>query len=644
MIGKEKQRMKRSAILLDILTLLHVGGYAQSSVKGKVVDPEGKPLEMAAVLLVDPQDSTIAAHTVANNEGLFALEGSRKGQYWLQVHIMGYKTQSRTVQLPTQENQLFNMAEDPTEIEAVRVMARRKGMNVQGDTVKYNIRAYTTGAERTLGDLLNQLPGIKVSPNGTVTAQGKQVKKILFNGRDLFGNNVMLATQNINADMADSVQVVHGYSEYDVLQGFKSKNETVIDVHVKDGVWNKISGDLELLGGYKWLLSTRNKLIYLGKNSMLSAMLNGGNTAESSLNYYDYIAYQGGFASNTGGFSMSMLSNEGMMQIMGGRMDTYEKMDAVGALNYSYHEEKKLQVIAAAMLMYGQADAENFSERTWLAGLEKGRSVREEELHHMDTRGVHSTLRANYFVSDDLSFFYSMMGYLAEDKSHGSRDYLYQNNLFHNREQQEDVSCAVRQILGAKWKLGEHGMSLSLNHHYEDESPERQVRTDRLILPLAIAPSSGIVPFDYNVVERTHRGSIQFNSYLSLTEEQFIELSAEGNYDHLDYRNAFLSNGGAVRTLPAFGATLGNKAILQHNTETLSLMWKKNKGFAQWVVGVEGVHWGRHICDATQNDRYSYSQFYALPTASLDLNLNAMHSLELDVRCWAHTQNGESLP
>ena len=182
-------------------------------VQGEVLDTNGEGLIGAAVLLVNPKDSTIACHTVSDYSGHFAFHCKAAGEYWLQAHLLGYLTQGQTVVVPTEQVVIFKLPDDPKEIEQVRIGARRTGVKVSGDTVGYSVKAYTTGAEKTLGDLLARLPGLKVSQDGRVTAQGQQVEKILFNGRDLFGKNVGLATQNISSEVADTVRVVHGYSE-----------------------------------------------------------------------------------------------------------------------------------------------------------------------------------------------------------------------------------------------------------------------------------------------------------------------------------------------------------------------------------------------------------------------------------------------
>ena len=241
------------------------GSGESDKITGMVEDQNRVSIPYATVLLVNPADSTVVQHTQSGEQGWFQIEKYGATNKWLQVHALGYYTETMTLTAPLKPVYVFKMREDPKEIAAVRIEARRRGMKIVGDTVKYSIKADLTGNGRSLGDLLAQHPGLKVSESGRVTAQGKPVEKILFNGRDLFGTNVTMATQHVSADVADSVSVIHGYSEYDLRKGFESSDKTVIDVAVKPSMWNKLTGEVEVGYGYKHVYTGRAMAMYIGQ-------------------------------------------------------------------------------------------------------------------------------------------------------------------------------------------------------------------------------------------------------------------------------------------------------------------------------------------------------------------------------------------
>src|SRR5690606_18432105 len=65
----------------------------------------------------------------------------------------------------------------------------------------------------TAEDLIKKLPGLQVDKEGNIIAQGKEVQKVLVDGKEFFGTDPKLATRNLTADMIESVQVFDDMSE-----------------------------------------------------------------------------------------------------------------------------------------------------------------------------------------------------------------------------------------------------------------------------------------------------------------------------------------------------------------------------------------------------------------------------------------------
>jgi hypothetical protein len=56
-------------------------------------------------------------------------------------------------------------------------------------------------------DLLRLLPGVQVNYDGTIFINGKEVSKLLIDGKRFFGTDPKVATRNLDADMLDKIQV-----------------------------------------------------------------------------------------------------------------------------------------------------------------------------------------------------------------------------------------------------------------------------------------------------------------------------------------------------------------------------------------------------------------------------------------------------
>jgi hypothetical protein len=77
-------------------------------------------------------------------------------------------------------------------------------------------------------DMLKKLPGVEIDGSGKITAQGTNVTSVYVDGKQFFGNDPLLATQNLPADMIAKVQVIDKKSDQAEFSG------------VDDGEVNKI--------------------------------------------------------------------------------------------------------------------------------------------------------------------------------------------------------------------------------------------------------------------------------------------------------------------------------------------------------------------------------------------------------------------
>jgi hypothetical protein len=93
-------------------------------------------------------------------------------------------------------------------------------IKVKGDTIAYNANSFkVVKPNGTAEDLLKKLPGVEVSRDGTVKAQGENVNKIYVDGKEFFGNDPRMATKNLTSDMIAEVEVYDDMSEQAKFSG-----------------------------------------------------------------------------------------------------------------------------------------------------------------------------------------------------------------------------------------------------------------------------------------------------------------------------------------------------------------------------------------------------------------------------------------
>ena len=195
--------------------------YAQTSIKGKVIDRgENKPLFNASVILLTVQDSILKVFTRTNEEGNFNIQPLEKGAYRVLVTYPKFELYSDIINVDDTKIDLHDIkiSSRANVLEEV-VITQKLPIKIKGDTIEYNAGSFETEKNAKLEDLLRRLPGMTVSSDGTITAQGKTVSKVLIDGEEFFGYDPKIAIRNVRADAIDKVQVYEKKSDEAELTG-----------------------------------------------------------------------------------------------------------------------------------------------------------------------------------------------------------------------------------------------------------------------------------------------------------------------------------------------------------------------------------------------------------------------------------------
>lgn len=122
---------------------------------------------------------------------------------------------------------------NPERLEAAVHVDRMTRSIQQGDTLIHNAAAYQVMQGADSESLISKMAGIVVSDSG-VEASGRDVAKILLDGQEFFGNDVLTALRTIPADMVKQVEVINKLSDNAQLSGIDDgEGYTVINIVTK---------------------------------------------------------------------------------------------------------------------------------------------------------------------------------------------------------------------------------------------------------------------------------------------------------------------------------------------------------------------------------------------------------------------------
>ena len=195
---------------------------------GKVMDTTGAPISQATIHLISGADTLTM---LSRGDGSFLFERLRIRTATLLITVKGYLPFSQTYRIPegTEGSELppIKLRNEYRELDPVTVTGVRPVV-IRGDTVSYNIAAFPVREGSAVEDILRRLPGVEVDINGNVTILGKPLTKVLVNGKEFFGGDVLLAIRNLPADVIDKLQMIDDYGDRARLTGVRSGDASKI--------------------------------------------------------------------------------------------------------------------------------------------------------------------------------------------------------------------------------------------------------------------------------------------------------------------------------------------------------------------------------------------------------------------------------
>jgi hypothetical protein len=151
-------------------------------------------------------------------------------------------------------------------------------ITVKKDTLEFNASSFKTRKNATIEELLKKLPGVEVFDDGSIKVNGKEVNKILINGKPFFSDDPTIATRSLSKDFIDKVQVSNTKSKEEAFAGEKgSSTKSTINFTIKKdlgkGVFGRIGGGL----GTDERFEVAGIANYFDDDSQLSALGSGNN-------------------------------------------------------------------------------------------------------------------------------------------------------------------------------------------------------------------------------------------------------------------------------------------------------------------------------------------------------------------------------
>lgn len=305
----------KQIFITGLLCLAGQESYA-AVLSGKIVDRKGVPLSGVSVSLLYPSDSTLVTFAITNKEGTFSINDAAEEHYVMQVAIAGYYTEYEQVGFVAGETRkllpsiVLEKNIDEQKLKEVVISGERVPVSIKGDTVEYNAGSYRVKPNAPVEDLLRQLPGVQVDEKGNIKSMGKDVKKILVDGKEFFGTDPKIATKNLPADAIDKIQTFGKHSDESLFSGIDDgSREQTINLKLKAGKRKGYFGDVKAGAGTKDHFDVGGKIFQFRPKTQLAALGTMNNINQFGFSFEDYVNFNGGIGNLINGGSMSNIED-----------------------------------------------------------------------------------------------------------------------------------------------------------------------------------------------------------------------------------------------------------------------------------------------------------------------------------------------
>jgi hypothetical protein len=212
---------------------------ATGKIRGAIyTDSSKQAVASATVSLVNATDSTVERIVASDRNGGFTFSDVKNGSYNILITAINHRPLLKftTISDLRKEAVLDSLILEFTadSLETVTVIGYKLPVVLKTDTTEFDASSFKTRENAMVEDLLKKLPGIEISKDGTIKAQGEKVTQILVDGKPFFGGDAKMATQNLPSNIIDKIQIIDKKSEQaQVTKVEDGVREKVINITIK---------------------------------------------------------------------------------------------------------------------------------------------------------------------------------------------------------------------------------------------------------------------------------------------------------------------------------------------------------------------------------------------------------------------------
>ncbi len=252
--------------LIGLFLFLLFPFYGLSQISGTVTDTLSQPIPFATVLLKKSLDSSLVAYTQTAKDGFYKIDAKATGKHFLTFNSLSHAKKNVEIDVVNLNKEVkidVTLKEQQLELKEIVINADLP-IRVKKDTIIIDAKAFMTGNEDVVEDLLKKIPGLTVDSEGTIKINNQEVEKVMVEGDDFFEKGYKILTKNMPAQPLNKIEILKRYSNNKLLKGVEESDKVALNLTLDEDAKQQWFGNVEL--GH----DVQGESIYEGRFNLMS--------------------------------------------------------------------------------------------------------------------------------------------------------------------------------------------------------------------------------------------------------------------------------------------------------------------------------------------------------------------------------------
>jgi hypothetical protein len=420
--------MKTTLFVIHILLLS--GSLFSQNIEGTIVSKGGNGISYATVNILNEQSKVIKSVSTSE-QGKFSIpltDSLKKFSKWLQVEHISY--QKKTVPFSLSQKEFNIELEENKNLLDQVVVKSRPMVKQKGDTMSYNVSSFAKEEDRSIGDVMNRMPGMQYTDDGKIFYNGQRVNNLLVEGDKILGNNTKLGGDAIRKDQVKDLEVISDYHDKKMMKGKTESEELAVNLRLKENLPVKLTSLHQLGVGYPKLYDVKSDLTAfnqrfkfissttfnnIGKDiapeNTFNNMINGSTASTPSIDKNRY--YNNQSWANSTAFSKKLLKKYDF-NLQGGFFADKEIFGSQNQQKYLLENDS-----------YTYTEQQSFRSKPLAANI--GATIESNEFTHFFRNRTQFLYRQHHLTSN------SLLNDQPVDQKYSNRHMHLSNNLEYNK-------------------------------------------------------------------------------------------------------------------------------------------------------------------------------------------------------------------